>query len=102
MQREFDRRDSLVATISSASDVLASYERLYFGGLKSWLEVSSCSNFEAFQARRANLRYRQASTKKLAYVHTLNGSGVALALIDAINKHNERLPNTSEFKQRRA
>ena len=48
-------------------------------GVSQYLEVSSCSNFEAFQARRANIRYRQSSTKKLAYVHTLNGSGVALA-----------------------
>ncbi len=48
-------------------------------GLKQFLEVSSCSNFEAFQSRRANIRYRQASTKKTAFVHTLNGSGLALA-----------------------
>ncbi|MDP3721962.1 MAG: serine--tRNA ligase [Candidatus Omnitrophota bacterium] len=48
-------------------------------GLNQFLEVSSCSNFEAFQSRRANIRYRQASTKKVAHVHTLNGSGVALA-----------------------
>jgi seryl-tRNA synthetase len=48
-------------------------------GLNQYLEVSSCSNFEAFQARRANIRYRQSSTKKMAHVHTLNGSGVALA-----------------------
>ena len=48
-------------------------------GLNQFLEVSSCSNFEEFQARRANIRYRQASTKKVAYLHTLNGSGVALA-----------------------
>jgi len=48
-------------------------------GLNQFLEVSSCSNFEAFQARRANIRYRQAATKKVAHVHTLNGSGVALA-----------------------
>jgi seryl-tRNA synthetase len=48
-------------------------------GLRQFLEVSSCSNVEAFQARRANIRYRQAATKKMAYVHTLNGSGVALA-----------------------
>ena len=47
-------------------------------GLNQYLEVSSCSNFEAFQARRANIRYRQAATKKPAFVHTLNGSGVAL------------------------
>jgi seryl-tRNA synthetase len=48
-------------------------------GLNQYLEVSSCSNFESFQARRANIRYRQEASKKPAYVHTLNGSGVALA-----------------------
>jgi len=48
-------------------------------GLQQFLEVSSCSNFEAFQARRANLRYRQQGTKRVAHAHTLNGSGVALA-----------------------
>ncbi|PIQ83621.1 MAG: serine--tRNA ligase [Candidatus Omnitrophica bacterium CG11_big_fil_rev_8_21_14_0_20_63_9] len=48
-------------------------------GLNQFLEVSSCSNFEEFQARRANIRYRDAATKKVAHVHTLNGSGVALA-----------------------
>ncbi len=48
-------------------------------GLNQFLEVSSCSNFEAFQARRANIRFRDPSTKKTAHVHTLNGSGVALA-----------------------
>jgi len=42
-----------------------------------WLEVSSCSNFEAFQARRANIRYRRADTGKPDFVHTLNGSGLA-------------------------
>jgi seryl-tRNA synthetase len=42
-----------------------------------WLEVSSCSNFKDFQARRANIRYR-AENGKPAFVHTLNGSGVAL------------------------
>jgi seryl-tRNA synthetase len=47
--------------------------------LDKWLEVSSCSNFTDFQARRANIRYRSKETKKLSYVHTLNGSGVALA-----------------------
>lgn len=48
-------------------------------GLDKWLEVSSCSNFIDFQARRANIRFRNKETKKLEYVHTLNGSGVALA-----------------------
>jgi seryl-tRNA synthetase len=44
---------------------------------KRWLEVSSCSNFEAFQARRANIRYRRKDTGKPDFVHTLNGSGLA-------------------------
>ena len=51
----------------------------YAPGLDKWLEVSSCSNFCDFQARRANIRYRRKDTKKLSYLHTLNGSGVALA-----------------------
>jgi len=51
----------------------------YAPGIDKWLEVSSCSNFTDFQARRANIRYRSKDTKKLNYVHTLNGSGVALA-----------------------
>lgn len=51
----------------------------YAPGLDKWLEVSSCSNFGDFQARRANIRYRNQETKKLEFVHTLNGSGVALA-----------------------
>jgi seryl-tRNA synthetase len=42
-----------------------------------WLEASSCSNFSDFQARRANIRFRNESTKKLEFVHTLNGSGLA-------------------------
>lgn len=42
-----------------------------------WLEASSCSNFEDFQARRANIRYRKSEDKKLDFVHTLNGSGLA-------------------------
>jgi seryl-tRNA synthetase len=58
---------------------------LWAAGSASWLEVSSCSNFEDFQARRGNIRYKDNDTGKLCYVHTLNGSGVALArLIIAI------------------
>ena len=47
-------------------------------GCQEWLEVSSCSNFMDFQARRANLRYRPAPGAKPEFVHTLNGSGLAL------------------------
>jgi seryl-tRNA synthetase len=64
---------------------------LYSAGTGAYLEVSSCSNFTDFQARRANIRYR-AKDKKPEFVHTLNGSGVALArLVVAIleNYQNE-------------
>jgi seryl-tRNA synthetase len=47
-------------------------------GCQEWLEVSSCSNFRDFQARRANIRYRPAPGAKPEFVHTLNGSGLAL------------------------
>ncbi|MFQ5823198.1 MAG: serine--tRNA ligase [bacterium] len=47
-------------------------------GVQKWLEVSSCSNFEDFQARRGNIRFRRESTGKTEFVHTLNGSGLAL------------------------
>jgi seryl-tRNA synthetase len=51
---------------------------LWAPGCKEWLEVSSCSNFEAFQARRANIKFRREERGKPEYVHTLNGSGLAL------------------------
>lgn len=44
---------------------------------QEWLEVSSCSNTEAFQARRANIRFKREGGKKNEFVHTLNGSGLA-------------------------
>lgn len=50
---------------------------LWAPGFNGWLEVSSCSNFEAFQARRAGIRWKNAEGKT-EFVHTLNGSGVAL------------------------
>lgn len=43
-----------------------------------YVEISSCSNFEDFQARRANIRYKETPKDKPQYVHTLNGSGVAI------------------------
>ena len=47
-------------------------------GSQEWLEVSSCSWFTDFQARRANIRYRPEKGAKPRFVHTLNGSGLAL------------------------
>jgi seryl-tRNA synthetase len=52
---------------------------VWSAGVERWLEVSSCSNFEDFQARRAGIQYRPAGGGKAQAVHTLNGSGVALA-----------------------
>ena len=51
---------------------------LWAPGLEEWLEVSSCSMFTDFQARRANIRYRPESGAKPRFVYTLNGSGLAL------------------------
>ncbi|MFM7582262.1 MAG: aminoacyl--tRNA ligase-related protein, partial [Caldilinea sp.] len=51
---------------------------VWAAGSQEWLECSSCSFFRDFQARRANIRYRKAEGEKPEYVHTLNGSGLAL------------------------
>jgi seryl-tRNA synthetase len=47
-------------------------------GQQTYREISSCSNFEAFQARRANIRYKPEGAKKSEFVHTLNGSALAV------------------------
>ncbi len=52
-------------------------------GQERWLEVSSISNFEAFQARRMNIRFRPRAEGKPEFVHTLNGSGLALPRVVA-------------------
>ena len=52
---------------------------IWSAGVGKWLEISSCSNFEDFQARRAGIQYRPSEGGKPRFVHTLNGSGVALA-----------------------
>ena len=43
-----------------------------------YVEISSCSNFEDYQARRANIRYKETPKDKAQFVHTLNGSGLAV------------------------
>ena len=49
---------------------------VWLPGMKAWKEISSCSNFESFQARRASIRFRRAEGDKPDFVHTLNGSGL--------------------------
>ena len=51
---------------------------VWLPGQNAYLEISSCSNCEAFQARRAGLRYRPADGGKPRYLHSLNGSGLAV------------------------
>ena len=51
---------------------------VWLPGQRLFREISSCSNFEAFQARRANIRFRPEGGKKTEFVHTLNGSGLAI------------------------
>ena len=61
---------------------------VYSPGVERWLEVSSCSNFRDFQARRAGIRYRSAAGARPEFVHTLNGSGLALPrVVVAILEH---------------
>jgi seryl-tRNA synthetase len=69
-------------------------------GVDKWLEVSSCSNFEDFQARRANIRYKDKTTGKNIFVHTLNGSGVALArLVVAIIENYQQKDGTIKIPE---
>jgi seryl-tRNA synthetase len=51
---------------------------VWLPGQQVFREISSCSNFEAFQARRANIRFKREGAKKTEFVHTLNGSGLAI------------------------
>lgn len=77
---ELPYRVSLLPTADISFAASKCYDlEAYAPGVDMWLEVSSCSNFEGFQARRANIRFRRKDTKKLEYLHTLNGSGIALA-----------------------
>lgn len=64
---------------------------VWSAGQERWLEVSSVSNFEAYQARRANIRYRPAGGGKPQFVHTLNGSGLALPrIVAALLENNQQ------------
>ena len=65
---------------------------VYSAAQEKWLEVSSVSNFEAFQANRLKLRYRDENTKKPQLAHTLNGSALALPRIVAALLENNQTP----------
>ncbi len=76
-------------------------------GEEKWLEVSSCSNFESFQSRRGNIRFRDSTDKKVDFLHTLNGSGLAtprlmVALLETYQTKTGNIqfpPKVSKFLQ---
>lgn len=72
-------RVMLLCTGDMGSSSAKTYDlEVWLPGQQLYREISSCSNFEAYQARRANIRYRPEGAKKSEYVHTLNGSGLAI------------------------
>jgi seryl-tRNA synthetase len=76
---EIPHRVVEMCTGDLAFSALKKYDvEMWAPGVEEWLEVSSCSNFGDFQARRANIRYRPEQGAKPRFVHTLNGSGLGL------------------------
>jgi len=76
---EIPHRVTEMCTGDLAFAAMKKYDvEMWAPGVQEWLEVSSCSNFGDFQARRADIRYRPEQGEKPRFVHTLNGSGLAL------------------------
>ena len=71
------RRKLLAAGDTGFSSAMTYDLEAWAPGVGAWLEVSSCSNFTEYQARRADIRYRPGKGEKPRFVHTLNGSGLA-------------------------
>ena len=77
--------------MSFTSSICVDFET-YSAAQKRWLEVSSVSNFESYQANRLHCRYRHADDKKIELCHTLNGSALALPRIVATIIENNQTP----------
>jgi seryl-tRNA synthetase len=85
------RRKLLAAGDTGFSSAMTYDLECWAAGVGAWLEVSSCSNFTDFQARRANIRYRAAKGEKPRFVHTLNGSGLAFPrTLACLLEHNQQ------------
>jgi len=93
---EIPHRLVLMCTGDLAFTAAKKYDvELWAPGCQEWLEVSSLSNCEAFQARRANVRYRPEPGARPRFVHTLNGSGLALPrLVIAIMENYQQADGT--------
>lgn len=89
------RRKLLAAGDTGFSSAMTYDLECWAPGVGAWLEVSSCSNFTDFQARRANIRFRAAKGEKPRFVHTLNGSGLAFPrTIACLLEHYQRPDGT--------
>lgn len=85
------RRLLLAAGDTGFSSAMTYDLEVFAPAVGKWLEVSSCSVFTDFQARRANIRYRPEAGEKPRFVHTLNGSGLALPrIIASIVEHHQQ------------
>ncbi len=91
------RRTLLAAGDTGFSSAMTYDLEAWAPGVGAWLEVSSCSNFTDFQARRANIRFREGKGDKPRFVHTLNGSGLAFPrTIACLLEHYQRPDGTVE------
>ncbi len=85
------RRVLLAAGDTGFSSAMTYDLEVFAPAVGKWLEVSSCSVFTDFQARRANIRYRPAPSEKPRFVHTLNGSALAFSrIIAALLEHHQQ------------
>jgi seryl-tRNA synthetase len=95
-QLELPYRVSLLNTSELGFASAKSYDiEMWAPGIGEWLEVSSCSNCIDFQARRVNTRYRPTPDSKPQFVHTLNGSGLALPRVMIAIMENYQQPDGS-------
>jgi seryl-tRNA synthetase len=93
---ELPYRRKLLAAGDTGFSAAMTYDlECWAPGVGAWLEVSSCSTFTDFQARRANIRYRPAKGEKPRHVHTLNGSGLAFPrTIACLLEHHQNADGT--------
>lgn len=94
------RRRLLAAGDTGFSSAMTYDLEAWAPGVGAWLEVSSCSNFTDYQARRANIRFRGGKGEKPRFVHTLNGSGLAFPrTIACILEHYQRPDGSVEVPE---
>jgi seryl-tRNA synthetase len=94
------RRKLLAAGDTGFSSAMTYDLECWAPGVGAWLEVSSCSNFTDFQARRANIRFRSAKGEKPRFLHTLNGSALAFPrTIVCLLEHYQRPDGSVEIPE---